>query len=191
MSPGSSLNRRTYWSTPTVRAHSLLHYRDLYLYIIRGRLCALFLSKIYLQIVQEYGTLEQIDKITAMKQEFVQEMQRRLEAEQQELQKELDTVSTTDNANHVPGNRAPKFPNYGDDALGENTESPAEVAQYMENVNATGMLEEKFADVEAALQRITEGTYGICTKCENPIAEERLSANAAASECIDCAQSHA
>jgi DnaK suppressor protein len=44
--------------------------------------------------------------------------------------------------------------------------------------------------VEAALQRLDEGTYGICEDCLTPINEERLEAMPFARRCIDC-QRHA
>ncbi len=40
--------------------------------------------------------------------------------------------------------------------------------------------------VEAAISRIDDGIYGICTSCGTPIAPPRLKANAAAERCIDC-----
>ncbi|MGD9727845.1 MAG: TraR/DksA family transcriptional regulator, partial [Nitrospiraceae bacterium] len=44
--------------------------------------------------------------------------------------------------------------------------------------------------VEAALQRLDEGTYGICEDCLTPIKEDRLKAMPFARRCIDC-QRHA
>jgi len=46
--------------------------------------------------------------------------------------------------------------------------------------------EHVLADIEAALKRIEEGTYGICTNCGKPIAVERLEALPWATLCIDC-----
>jgi len=46
--------------------------------------------------------------------------------------------------------------------------------------------EHVLADIDAALRRIEEGTYGICTNCGKPIPEERLEARPWATLCIDC-----
>ena len=46
--------------------------------------------------------------------------------------------------------------------------------------------EHVLADIHAALKRIEEGTYGICTNCGKPIAVERLEALPWATLCIDC-----
>jgi len=42
-------------------------------------------------------------------------------------------------------------------------------------------------DIEAALIRLGDGTYGRCTVCGQPIAEARLDALPAARTCIACA----
>ena len=42
------------------------------------------------------------------------------------------------------------------------------------------------AQIDAALARVDAGTYGTCTNCGRPIAEERLEATPWASLCIDC-----
>lgn len=43
------------------------------------------------------------------------------------------------------------------------------------------------AEVEAAIQRLESGSYGICESCGQPIAEARLEARPAARTCIGCA----
>jgi len=48
--------------------------------------------------------------------------------------------------------------------------------------------EDVLAQVDAALQRIEDGTYGICTACGREIAPERLEATPWASLCIDDAR---
>jgi len=46
--------------------------------------------------------------------------------------------------------------------------------------------EQVLAEIDAALKRIDEGTYGICSNCGQPIAAERLEAVPWATLCIDC-----
>ena len=41
-------------------------------------------------------------------------------------------------------------------------------------------------EIDAALKRIEDGTFGICARCGKPIAEERLEAVPYATLCIDC-----
>lgn len=46
--------------------------------------------------------------------------------------------------------------------------------------------EGELLDVEDALRRIDDGSYGICAECGRHIAPERLEAMPAARLCIDC-----
>ena len=46
--------------------------------------------------------------------------------------------------------------------------------------------EHVLAEIDAALARIQEGTFGVCANCGTPIPEERLRALPYATLCIDC-----
>ena len=46
--------------------------------------------------------------------------------------------------------------------------------------------EQHLAQVEAALRRLDDGTFGACIRCGRPIAPERLEAIPWAAHCIDC-----
>jgi DnaK suppressor protein len=46
--------------------------------------------------------------------------------------------------------------------------------------------EQVISEIDAALQRIEDGTYGVCASCGQVIAPARLEANPWASLCIDC-----
>jgi RNA polymerase-binding transcription factor DksA len=50
-----------------------------------------------------------------------------------------------------------------------------------------GELTEALAEVEAAIARLGEGTYGQCERCGQTIAPARLEAMPAARRCIACA----
>lgn len=49
---------------------------------------------------------------------------------------------------------------------------------------------EELRDVEAALKRIALGTYGVCVRCGEAIARERLGAYLAAKRCTGCQRLH-
>ena len=51
-------------------------------------------------------------------------------------------------------------------------------------------LRESLDEVEAALQRLTDGTYGLCEVCGKPIGAARLEAMPAARLCIADAAKH-
>ncbi len=42
-------------------------------------------------------------------------------------------------------------------------------------------------EVDTALERIDQGTYGLCDVCGKPIAEKRLDALPCATHCVECA----
>ena len=45
---------------------------------------------------------------------------------------------------------------------------------------------EHLADIDAALSRLADGSYGTCETCGQPIGAERLTARPAARTCIGC-----
>src|SRR5437763_8949428 len=90
--------------------------------------------------------------------------------------------------------------NLHDDHQGSITDESGEEAAYDNHLADTATetydreldysLEENsehvLADIDAALKRIEDGTYGICTNCGKQIPEERLEARPWATLCIDC-----
>lgn len=50
-----------------------------------------------------------------------------------------------------------------------------------------GQLRDALNEVEAAIARLDNGTYGMCERCHQPIAPARLEAKPAARRCIACA----
>ncbi len=45
----------------------------------------------------------------------------------------------------------------------------------------------RLAEIDAALRRLDEGSYGLCERCGQPIGTGRLAARPTASTCIGCA----
>ncbi len=43
------------------------------------------------------------------------------------------------------------------------------------------------SDLDRALRRLDEGGYGVCERCGNPIAPDRLAARPIARTCVTCA----
>jgi DnaK suppressor protein len=77
-----------------------------------------------------------------------------------------------------------------DDALSydENFADSAQVAaEQGENRALATSLRDQLAEVDRALERLDQGTYGLCTNCNEPIPDERLAAMPATARCIRCA----
>jgi len=76
----------------------------------------------------------------------------------------------------------------GEDAVYDNHLADTATETYDRELDYT--LEENsehvLAEIDAALRRIDDGTYGQCTNCGRQIPEERLEARPYATLCIDC-----
>jgi len=46
---------------------------------------------------------------------------------------------------------------------------------------------EQIAEIDAAIGRLTDGTYGTCVRCGQPVGADRLAARPAAATCVRCA----
>lgn len=68
----------------------------------------------------------------------------------------------------------------------------AEQAAQLGNVAVVSALEseaiQQIAEIEAAMQRLETGAYGVCFTCGEPISEGRLRVRPAATQCLDCAE---
>jgi RNA polymerase-binding protein DksA len=76
----------------------------------------------------------------------------------------------------------------GEDAVFDNHLADTATETYDRELDYT--LEENaehvLGDIDAALERIEDGTYGTCTNCGRQIPAERLEARPYATLCIDC-----
>ncbi len=59
-----------------------------------------------------------------------------------------------------------------------------ETSEREKDVTILEMIEAQLAEVQYALRRLDEGTYGVCEACGKPIAEARLEARPAARFCV-------
>ena len=99
-----------------------------------------------------------------------------LEERQDELRTELATltkVTRDPNATIGFGKR-----------VGEGTN---EAVSRIERVGQADALTATLADVERALAKLDEGTYGVCDRCGSAISQERLEARPWTALCLACA----
>lgn len=73
---------------------------------------------------------------------------------------------------------------YGDEGFADSGQVTAERGQVEALV---GSLLDTLSDIDAALARFDNGTYGVCESCGGAISEARLEAMPAARRCITCA----
>lgn len=70
-----------------------------------------------------------------------------------------------------------------DSTATESDELADRMEEHGENLSEKGTLSFRKKEIEAALDRMQDGTYGICEECGEKIEEERLEANPAARTC--------
>ncbi len=109
----------------------------------------------------------------------IERFRARLEEERERVRSAIDNIHAEN-----PGSLAEETdePTFQDNHM-------ADVATETFDREMASTLEENSArvltDIEAALARIDDGTFGVCEVCGKPIAEERLEALPWATLCID------
>jgi len=116
-----------------------------------------------------------------MNKKLIEEMKNALLSEKERLEKELSQFAHR-NPKAVTTDFNSDFPQIGD----EEGENAAEVAQFTDNLSLEDELEHAFRDIEAALKRMEENSYGLCVYCKQKIDEKRLQARPTSSSCIQC-----
>jgi len=121
-------------------------------------------------------------------QKTINELKTALEKEQELLISELKTIATPDQ--NLKDDWNVKHEEWGEDQITseedlETGESVNESDEDMKNKALSDHLELRLKEVNDALKRVEDGTYGICRACKNPIPIERLRANPAAETDIE------
>jgi DnaK suppressor protein len=100
-----------------------------------------------------------------------------LESEKKRIEDELAQLGLDAKSNDVRREGSP---------FGKREEEATESLEFEKRLALEKQLYEQMAEVEHALQKIEDGTYGLCDSCGQPIAENRLEALPQASLCIEC-----
>lgn len=66
-------------------------------------------------------------------------------------------------------------------------DSASATAERAETLTLIEQANQRLAEVDHALERIDEGTYGTCERCGSAIADTRLEARPMSTLCVDCA----
>jgi RNA polymerase-binding transcription factor DksA len=112
-----------------------------------------------------------------MNKKEIEYFNKKLVAEKAELEEELGGIGKPDTSN-AKGWEATS----GDikvDAADDN-EVADKFEELEENTGIVNQLDSQLMEVNAALERMTKGTYGLCEACGKPIERDRLEANPSA-----------
>lgn len=110
-----------------------------------------------------------------------QKFKARLEKELQTVEAELKSVGRI-NPNNPKDWEA--VPDQTDIKSADPNEVADSIEAYEENTAILKQLEIRLNEIKVALERISNGTYGICRVCRKVIETERLDANQAATTCL-------
>ena len=72
------------------------------------------------------------------------------------------------------------------DAFGKRGEASLGSSEFEKGLALVQRNREQLAEVERALEKIDNGTYGICDSCGKPISPNRLEAIPQTNLCLDC-----
>lgn len=110
----------------------------------------------------------------------LEELKKTLLEEKIRLEKDLEKIARP--VDKTDGEYETSFERIGEDK----DDNATEVEQYADNLPVETMLENNLKDVIDALERMENGTYGICENCHQEINLERLRINPSAKTCIKC-----
>jgi RNA polymerase-binding protein DksA len=101
----------------------------------------------------------------------------RLEVERNRLVKELEQLKASASSKDERREGSP---------FGKREEEATETLELEKRLVMEKRINEQLADVEHALHKFKEGTYGLCDNCGKPIDPARLEALPQASLCMTC-----
>lgn len=112
-----------------------------------------------------------------MNKNDIQHFKEKLTAEKAQLESDLARVAKKNPDN--PNDWEATTTDIEVDSADEN-EVADKLEEYEGNNGILKQLESQLREIDAALDRINKGTYGICETCGKPMEKERLEANASA-----------
>jgi RNA polymerase-binding protein DksA len=111
-------------------------------------------------------------------QDLSNELHEQLLAERQRLQGEIDNLKEGVNAAVFQADEQDSYDQHPAD-------QGSELFEREKNQSLIFTLQRSLDEVNEALQKFEDGTYGVCEVCGKPIAEKRLRAFPAATHCIE------
>lgn len=112
-----------------------------------------------------------------MNKKELEEIKKELLKRKRELESRLKEF-----AEKTDGEYQARFQDYGtrDDEMAD------EVSAFSDRLSLGTNLDDSLKQVDYALEKIKQGTYGLCDICKKPINKKRLRAFPAATVCLEC-----
>jgi RNA polymerase-binding protein DksA len=104
-------------------------------------------------------------------------LRKQLEEEKKKLLGEIEHQEASSRSDDVRREGSP---------FGKREEEATESLELEKRLALNKQVQEHLAEIEHALHKFEEGTYGLCDSCGKPIAPDRLEALPHASLCVEC-----
>lgn len=129
--------------------------------------------------MKNFPVRRESDKLTSMSINY-KHFKEKLESEKKLLESELKNVGRK-NPDNIADWEA--VPTTKDASQADANTTADNIEDYEDNVAIVDTLESRYQDIESALAKINDGTYGFCQICKEEIDRERLEANPSAKTC--------
>lgn len=116
-----------------------------------------------------------------MKKKDLEEFKKILLQKRKKLVEQLESFAEKEKGREDWKTKFPKF-----DGEVDMERVADEVEEYTSLLSLEYNLETQIQEIDRALERIKEGTFGICKKCKREIESERLKVNPATEYCQEC-----
>jgi DnaK suppressor protein len=112
-----------------------------------------------------------------MSGERTERLRQILSARRQEVQQQIDELLAQHRADQT---------RLREESVADNEDLSTQNSNSHQQLSILEVRNQVRLQLDTALQRLEEGTYGLCEDCQRPITEERLKALPFARRCIDC-----
>jgi DnaK suppressor protein len=113
--------------------------------------------------------------------ERTERLRQQLSARRQEVQQQIDALLAQHRADQS---------RLREESMADTEDLSTQNSNSHQHLSILEVRNQMRLQLDGALQRLEDGTYGVCEDCQKPISEERLKAMPFARRCIDC-QRHA
>jgi len=116
----------------------------------------------------------------------IEELKKKLEKQKEDIERQLEKFATKDQK--LKGDWDTRFPSFdgGESGSAALEQAADEVEEYTTLLPIEHSLEIRLKNINLALEKIKTGKYGICEKCGQKIAIERLKIYPEARLCAKC-----
>ena len=112
-----------------------------------------------------------------MDKTLVEQLKKQLLEEKAKIESDIGEVAEQNHKSKGRSRWSIRLPFFGKRQTAEQDENADQVEEYIEELSVERQLETRVSDIDSALSKMENGTYGKCEKCGKEIEEARLKVN--------------